>query len=47
MDTIANLRADQALYDRFTSQDWLLPNAAEFVIGKFTALETKLKQLLS
>ena len=46
MDTIANLRADQALYNRFTSQDWLLPNAANFVIGKFEELEGKLKRLL-
>jgi hypothetical protein len=46
MGRIADLRDDQALYDGFTSQDWLLPNAANFVIGKFEELEGKLKRLL-
>lgn len=47
LDRIANLQADRSLYDAFTSQDWLLPDAAEFVIGKFGELERKLKRLLN
>ena len=47
LDRMSCLMADDEQYRDFISQDWLLPNAAEFVIGKFTALETKLKQLLS
>ena len=47
LDKMSCLMADEEQYRDFISQDWLLPNAAEFVIGKFEELETKLKQLLS
>lgn len=46
LDRMADLMNDKQLYCDFTSQDWLMPNAAEFVIGKFAELERKLKRLL-
>ena len=47
LDKMSCLMTDDGQYRDFISQDWLLPNAAEFVMGKFMELETKLKQLLS
>ena len=46
LERMADMQADQKLYDAFTSQDWLLPDAAEFVIGKFAELENRLKEAL-
>ena len=46
VDRMADLMNDKQLYADFTSQDWLVPNAAEFVIDKFAELESRLKRLI-
>ena len=47
LDRMADLMNNKQLYGDFTSQDWLMPNAAEFVISKFAELESRLKRLLN
>ncbi len=46
LDRMTSLINDKQFYDDFTSQDWLLPHAAEYVIDMFEQLEMKLKRLL-
>ena len=47
LNRMADLMNNKQLYADFTSQDWLIPNASEFVIDKFEELESKLEQLLN
>ena len=46
LDQMACLLADEARYHDFVAQDWLLLDAEEFVMGKFSELERKLGSLL-
>ena len=46
LDRMTTLMTDDRQYRDFITQDWLVPDAEDFVIGKFTELETKLNRLL-